>query len=292
MNFRRWVWAFCLGIFLISACKREENVLVVEKGNNTPADTLVSVLTQETFINKTYIALLGRKPDPSELQTALAIAGSNNFSAENRKKFINEVISKPEYLDIVYNINRANLLKNIDTLEIRIVIENFLVLKDKPNFAQFRELIESEITKAQQLRTIPTELKAGTLSVREMQKRMANNYFYDQINMGSLNYVLSLFETFLFRYPTQAEETAAVQMADGLNAVLFLREGKSKNDLVNIFFDSQDYFEGQVRDQYRQLLYRDPTSSELTHLARQYRLSNNFSQLQSEIIATNEYAGI
>ncbi len=110
--------------------------------------------------------------------------------------------------------------------------------------------------------------------------------------MGSLNFVVSLYQNFLRRYPTENELNNGIVMVDGDFAIVFQQSGNSKSDFINIFFASNDYFEGQVRDLYLRYLFREPTSSESATLTIQYKNSKDYKALQRTILATNEFIGI
>ena len=110
--------------------------------------------------------------------------------------------------------------------------------------------------------------------------------------MGTENFVVSMFQHFLYRYPTDDELTQSKQIVDGFEGVVFLQTGHIKDDFLNIFFGCNNYFEGQVRDLYMRYLFREPTSVEMSDKAASYKKSLNYKALQKEILSTNEYAGI
>ena len=77
-----------------------------------------------------------------------------------------------------------------------------------------------------------------------------------------------------------------------LTAVVFLELGQTKTDYVNIFFDSNDFYEGQVRLMFNRFLFREPTSAETAFYADIYKANGNFTELQSAVFSMDEYAGI
>src|SRR5205085_1157862 len=128
--------------------------------------------------------------------------------------------------------------------------------------------------------------------VEYMHRRCVNNYFYDQINMGSENFVISCFQHFLNRYPTQNELSEGKKMIDGAPAILFLESGQSKDDFINIFFTSRDYYEGLAINLYQRFLLRNPSSIEMGNAATAFVNTHNYVQMQKDILSTNEYIGI
>ncbi|MBL7748141.1 MAG: hypothetical protein JNM19_11970, partial [Chitinophagaceae bacterium] len=144
----------------------------------------------------------------------------------------------------------------------------------------------------QTLYNVSYDYVGGLVSIREMQAVMINNYFYDQINMGADNFVISSFQHFLGRNPTLDEQSSGVSMLNGSNAILFLQAGASKDDYLSIFFDSDDYFEGAVRRVYEDYLLRTPGSMEMSTAALKYRNSLDFEAIQKDVLATDEFAGL
>ena len=55
---------------------------------------------------------------------------------------------------------------------------------------------------------------------------------YDEINMGTENFVVSIFQNFFHRYPTAAELYSASNMVDGNQSTIFNTNGSSKKDFI------------------------------------------------------------
>lgn len=277
-------------LILISSCKKDKEIFI---GNNTiPPDGTISNVVKENYVNKSYISILGRKPTPAELSSGISILGQHNVSVADRNQMLDDIFSKSGYYQRQYDIAIAALLNNMDTAEISQTIALFNYLLTDPQFSAQWPIIQAEKTKLQLLESSVPDLINGTIDIIGLHKRCINNYFYDQLNMGTLNFVESVFQHFLFRYPTSNESTESTQMVDGFEGVVFLQTGHSKNDFINIFFGCNNYFEGQVRDLYLKYLFREPTSVEMSVKAISYKTSLNYKSLQKEILSTNEYAGI
>ena len=108
-----------------------------------------------------------------------------------------------------------------------------------------------------------TDYESGSITVNEFMQRVCYNYFYDQINMGSENFVLSCFENFLKRFPTDEELVSAITMVDGFSSQLLFRDGSTKKDFVEIITSDPGFYEGLTIDIYQQLLARNPDSEEM-----------------------------
>lgn len=282
-------------IFLISCGDSSEKVI---PGNIAPPDPTVSTVTKENYINRTYISLLGRKASDVEFQNAITLLNRNNASISDRNDLLDNIIDQDEYVDRLYELARADLLNNVDTVTISdfiYLLEDQLERETDPFVI---DLINIEIGNFMNLRAIPEGLKNGGIDVAEMHKRCLDNLIYDEINMGTENYVLSAFQNLLGRSPTSAVgvETSELEssktMVDGFQAVLFLKAGDSQQDFLDIMVEANDYFEAQVIQQYNRFLFRDPTSEEMRDLAIKYKSSASYAQMQKEILSLDEYLGI
>lgn len=265
---------------------------MVVPNNVAPPDPTISNSTKENYVNKVYISVLGREPDSVEFETGLTILNQHNLSVPDRKQFLDSVFSKPEYYDRLYEIARTDLLNSLDTADIttNIAVLNFALTNT--TYQALWPQIRFEITRLDTLMRIPSELKSGVINVIEMHQRCVNNSFYDQLNMGTENFVVSLFQHFLFRYPTTAELSQSSMMVDGQSSIVFLQDGKTKYEYMNIFFGCTNYFEGQVRDLYIRYLFREPTTEETSAKTVRYKNSLDYKALQKDILSDNEYVGL
>ena len=110
--------------------------------------------------------------------------------------------------------------------------------------------------------------------------------------MGSENFVVSTYQNFLFRYPTNAELAAGKNIVDGNTSVVFLKVGKSKYDYIKIFFGTDDYYEGQVRYIFKKYLFREPSSAEIYLYSDIYKSTNDYKELEKAVFSLDEYAGV
>lgn len=275
--------------FLFS-CNKTEDVTI--PGNTPPPDYTIDSSTIQLYINKAYINILGREPLTTEKTTATALLNAHNFSVTDRQQFIATITAKPDYPRNLYNVARIEYLQNLDSSEIESQIYLFTFLLSQPQYAPLYDVLHSEIDRMNLLKRTVNDMNNGTLDYRGMLKRCVNNYFYDQINMGSENFVVSTFQNFLFRYPTTEQLTNGKTMVDGLDAIFFLHTGNSKSDYIDIFFNSDDYYEGQVRNLFKKYLFREPNSAEIHYYAAIYKSTNEYKNLQQEVFATDEYAGL
>jgi hypothetical protein len=205
---------------------------------------------------------------------------------------LDDILAKPGYNQRLYDISVSTLLNNLDTAQITSQIYLFGLLLQDPQYMQYWPQIQIEKTKLESLKASVADLNAGTITIIGLHKRCISNYFYDQLNMGTENFVVSMFQHFLYRYPTDQELLHGKNMVDGFEDVIFLQTGTTKDDFINIFFGADNYFEGQVRDLYLRYLFREPNSVEMSGHTTTYKNSLNYKQLQKDILSTDEYVGL
>lgn len=273
----------------MASCKKEE---VIVPGNVPPPDHTIDSTTIDVYINKTYITLLGREPIGNEKSNARQTLRQNNFSADNRKQYLDGIFSSNDYYRNAYNVARTEYLRSLDSSYLADQLATYQYLLTQPQYAPYYDELNYEVNRMIELRECYNDMVAGTLDQKGLCRRCVNNYFYDQFNMGTENFVVSTFQNFFFRYPTDSELGEGKRMVDGFNAVVLLELGNSKDDYLDIFFNSNDYYEGQVRYIFTKFLFREPTSAEVAFYGNIYKTSNNYKLLQKEILSTDEYAGI
>lgn len=274
----------------ISGCKKDE---ILVPNNQAPPDSTISTLVIENYVTKCYISLLGREPSTAEESSAVSILSNGNLNDASRQEMLDLIVANEGYSQKIIEYNAIKLLNSaFDTTEIQTQILVYTSLLSDPQYAPFYDLINEIIDDFETLLATPEELANGTIGVREMHRRMVSNNIYDQINMGSYNFVLSMFNNFLFRDPTAEEHNAGITMLDGFVAVVFYETGNSKEEFIDIFLSSDDYYEGQVRDLYLRYLFREPTSEEQGYHSSRYFNSDDFDQLQKDILSLDEFVGL
>ncbi len=276
--------------FLLFSCTKTE--LETVDGNIAPPDRTIETVTIENYVTRTYILVLGREPSTTEFETATNSLISSGVDSTSRAQFLNTVFSSPAYLPNVYQQNNIDLLNNADTAEFSnwISIFEFLLL-DSANILQF-QFLQYEIDRMIKMKEAYPEFTIGAIGVDELQRRMCNNYIYDQINMGSANFVISTFQHLINRNPTAAEQTSGVSMVDGSNAIIFLEAGTTKTDYLTILTESDNYFEAQVVFMYQKYLNRAPVTQEMSAGTLKYSSTGDYTLVQKDILSTDEFIGI
>ncbi|MCB0395106.1 MAG: hypothetical protein KDD36_00545 [Flavobacteriales bacterium] len=280
---------------LMAGCAKDE--LIVVPDNIVPPDPTVSDLPRqvimENYINKLYISVLGRKPSSAELATGLTILQQNDLSMADREQLVEIILSSNEYYARAYDLARIELLNGLDTAQITqdIFIYN-LLLQDTATYGPYFPAIKAEIARLEALQDVPVDFPSGQINMIGVHRRCVDNAYYDDINMGTENFVVSMFQNFLLRYPTQTELAEASKIVDGFTGTLFYQIGENKADFLTIFFASSGYFEGQVRNLFQRYLFKDATSEQMSSLSAMYQSNSDYKALQKTILSMDEFVGL
>lgn len=287
----RFLLLFSLSALLLTASctKREERLI---PGNIAPPDYTIPNSLKVNFINKLYIGLLGREPENDEFEVAKEMLDASNFSKASRASLVDIVLGNSIFYDREYEIMRGDLLNSTDTLQINDMIGTFQFLLSSPAYEEQWPVIQVELDKLILLKNAPSDLKNGSISIKKMQEIGCNNFFFDNINMGSTNFVIATFQHLLLRNPTAFETEEGVKLVEGFSGTLFLNTGNSKSNYFTIFFNSSDYCEGQVKLLFTRFLFRLPKSEEAVYFTNLYKTEFDYKQLIKEILITDEYANI
>jgi len=279
---------FFVVVAIFSSCRDE----VVVPNNTAPPDQTVENVTINNYVNRVYVAVLGREASSSEKSAGFNVLRDNNLSNESRSQFLDQVFSSGNYLPHLYDFARTELLNNLDTADITFYLFIFNLYLADSTYQLYWDMFTQEIVRLDSLQRVPSDLANHLIDVTYLHRRCVNNYFYDQINMGTENFVVSCFQHFLNRYPTENELTEGKKMVDGAPAILFLQSGQTKTEFIDIFFSSKDYHEGLAINLYQRYLLRNPTSIEMGNAAQAFSNTHDYVQMQKDILSTNEYIGI
>jgi hypothetical protein len=104
--------------------------------------------------------------------------------------------------------------------------------------------------------------------------------------------VISTFQNLINRNPTTSEQQSGISIVEGNNAVIFLQAGSSKNDYLNIITHSSNYYEGQVVFLYQKYLNRLPNTLEMAAGTSKYQSTGDFTAVQYDILASDEFIGL
>lgn len=273
----------------LSACKTKTWEVVDIKKEITGADPTASIYQIEAYVYNIYIGLTGRKPTQAEFSSARQSLISSQANRVARSAFVRQVVFMDEFYFNLYNLMRKDLLEDADTSEITNEYNMVLGrLADTINSSSWPRLQEMK-KQYEDIMQIPADLKTTTIGMTGLYRRGTDNDIYDQINMGSENFVVSCFTFYLGRYPTLEELDNGKKMVDSRQAMLFLQNGANKQDFLNIFFSSSHYKEGVIRRLFRRFLYREPTAAELERYLVNLAEDQAYQELFVALFSSDEY---
>ena len=291
INFKFFFLFISLSIIWFS-CSKEKDTEITVTEKNLKEDTIVSIVEIESFAQSIYIDLLGRKATRGEIDAIFNELKPTNASRESRYTIIQDIIGTNEYYDKLYLYNIAEYLNGADENTVydqRLQLVYIKQLGEQDNNQVLIEFAQNGINRLDSVIVIPERLKQKVFSEDEMQKRLANNAIYDDINMGVPNFTFSIFESFLFRAPTNQEWQNAQNICNTIGGVLFGINGQTKPDFLDIIFSSDHYFEGKVINAYLRFVERRPNSLEQYQGTVDLIDSKDFQSLYLTILSSDEY---
>lgn len=281
---------------VFSSCDKTEIIHEnLEIDGNTPPETFgVSDLQLNTYLNNLYIDMFGRAPTEGELTEGKELLKNENYSEASREDIINSLMVSYDYYKNINVLTSQKMLVDIDSLTIQYEIDLYVYLVDLAittgdSVSLF--YYEYYLDKLLKLKTAPIDFYNGDITISEYMRRYIDNLFYDEVNMGSENFVVSCFENLFHRQPTDDEKFAGIAMVDGISSEMFLQTGNSKDDFINIVTNTLEFYQGQVLEAYQTLLARDPSSAEMNDYALIIQETGSFNTMKVDIFKSEEYAG-
>ena len=288
-NFKCNILFFFLFVFF-AGCEKDTFEYI--DNNEAPPDETIEHVIIENYIIKLYISVLGRQPTEEEFNEGLMIIESNDLSINNRGKLVDVVMANEEYLYNEYKHVRSDLLNGADTADFTFWIKVYENIKTSSSDERQIDFLTAEIEKLEDCQKIIPDLESDSIDFSEVQRRCCFNTIYDGINMGTENFVVSMYQNFLFRYPTIDELESASRMVDQYESIVFFELGRSKRGFLSIFLSSDEYYEGQIRRIYNRFLFREPNTAELNDLRILFTKNKDYKEMQKQILIQDEYVGI
>lgn len=288
---------------LFSACRDGQTIIVPD--NNSPSYDGVPTIILENYINRSYIDLLGREPLDSELNRDVTLLRDGELEEPARRAFISKLQNsedfvegdssyKQAYYQRFYESSKARMLEGVSDAEIRgqYGIYRFDALRDSLNgdWVGYEKNL-ANMKKLQNILDARWQYREGVIPVNEVFGRMLYNYFYDQINMNSINFIRACFNDLFFRYHTQAEFDESFKIIEfGLPGQIFGQSASDKEAYIDVLINSREFHEGMIRWAYKNLLAREPSAAESENFMKDFYTDKDFQKIQLDIMVTDEYA--
>lgn len=264
-------------------------------GNIAPPYNGVNSIQINSYINRLYIDLLGREPLDIEISSAYSILVSGGLTQGTKESFINDLLSSSEYYDRFFDIYSTKMIAGYDSIELnysyyelKYAIDSLLI-PGGDSITTHIALMQLE--RLENLISAKNDYKIGLISINEFIRRMIINHIYDEINMGTENFVLATFENLYHRFPTDNEKSASENIVDGQPDILFLQTGNSKLDFSNIVTTCDEFYQGIIIDLYNIYLLRNPSTEEILDKLTTFKQSGDISNIQLDLLTIEEYAG-
>ncbi len=303
--FSRFKFGLCLLwlVTIFAGCKDGQTIIVPD--NNSPSYDGVPTIIVENYINRAYIDLLGREPLDEELNRDLASLRADELKEPARRNFISLLQSnedfvegdssyKHAYYQRFYELVKARMVEGVSDGEIgsQLGIYRFAALSDSlnGNWVSYERNLNN-MQKLQNVLDSRWQYREGLIPVNEMFARMLYNYFYDEINMNSINFIRACFNDLFFRYHTLAEFDQSFQIIEyGQPGQIFGESAVDKLGYIEILVNSREFHESMVRWAYKNLLAREPNSAETDAFMDDFYKDKDYQKIQLEIMVTDEYA--
>ncbi len=289
---------FLLMLLVIAACEKKETVVthtdLVVSGNEQPPYDGIPEVQITNYVNKLYIDLTGLEPTDDELNDDVSYLQDNDLSAAARTTIVQSIISKDEFHNRLFQSTSGLLLNGFSESDIQdiydenVFVRDFLYASGDTLSGQFMDF---EVSKIEDLQAAKDDYKNGTATINEYFKRFCFNLIYDEINMGSENFVIACFENLLKRYPTETELENGVEMVDGGSVNVLLRDGNSKEDFLDIITHNNGFYEGRIIEAFQLLLIREPSSEEMSTYSADMVENGSIEEVWIQLTITDEYAG-
>jgi len=268
-----------MAITTFAACSKETVIVDVAPPEG---ELRVSDARLEQYIFRSFVDLLGSAPSESEVVDWSQRLRSGDYSAEVRLELIETLQTDPgyrsAYANNLYQSAKERFIENLDDAELKRRFAEIGAPEQNMRIRQLLEWSEGVLT--------------DTTNYLDLQRLCVFNGAYDQVNMGSFNFVRATFDNLLWRFPTDEEYEAGFDMVnDQEQATLFGKEADSKAGYIEIITASEEALQGTAIWQYQQLLARRPTAAETLAAVPALRSTRNVIDLQKVIMQSDEYAG-
>ncbi len=288
---------------LISSCKKDKEIVVPD--NTAPYYGEVSKVTLENYINRLFIDLIGREALDAEMTVEENALRASGLSIASREKLIiklqTDTIHIPgdssymyAYYNLFYELCKARVIEAASndlilekTAETQYDAVGDSLAGDSLNFYLTKQKVKNFLG----ILDCEKKYRTDSIEIKDVFAQMINNGIYDQINMNTFNFLNASFNDLLFRYPISNEFNAGYNMVEYDHPdVLFGKSGQNKGDYINILVNSEEFYEGIIRWEYKNLLAREPSTQEVFTTMQTFFNDHNVQKVQLNIMKSNEYA--
>lgn len=292
----RYISLIFIGLILLAGCKPDE---VYIDGNNVPNYADIPTLRVEQYVNSVFIDMLGRAATDQERGFYVSQLESAGNSIASRKNFVaqlqNANATASEFYFKLYTDLKGRYLNSSTDASVE---EEYTTLAYIAHYDSLQgnylisQLEWIEANKVLAVLSIPENMQNIGLAFNEACRIMMYNSIYDDLNMGTFNFVNAGFDQNFFRFPTQSEfDNVYNSIEVNTSGVFFGQTISSKQDYLDVLIHSNEFFEGGVRWMYRSYLSRDASDNEVYVLLDVMKEDQGYLEVQQVIFSSDEYAG-
>lgn len=270
---------------LLASCARD-NIVPVD---NLPADSTITQIELENYINKTHIALLNRKPTQAELTQSLQQLDVDRYNRSIRDTYVLGIQDLDRSKWAIWQFLSDRILDGIDTTQVRESADIFQYRVDNSGTQNEKDYWQWLLDRTNKNLVALEGWYNQDSTYNSLVGWMVRMPIYDEINMGTENFVVSIYQHFYHRYPTDHELTQASKMVDRQWGLLYGVNGNSKADFLNIFLNQGEFQQGLIINAFESYLNRIPTTIESDK--HHHHLNNgwDYLKLQRYLLTSSEF---
>jgi hypothetical protein len=279
----------CTSLILLSLllviCARD-NIVPVD---NLPADSTITQIELENYINKTHIALLNRKPTQAELSQSLQQLDVDRYNRSIRDAYVSGIQDLDRSKWAIWQFLSDRILDGIDTTQVRESADIFQYRVDNSGTQNEKDYWQWLLDRTNNNLVALEGWYNQDSTYNTLVGWMVRMPIYDEINMGTENFVVSIYQHFYHRYPTDHELTQASKMVDRQWGLLYGVNGNSKADFLNIFLNQGEFQQGLIINAFESYLNRIPTTIESDKYHDHLNNSWDYLRLQRYLLTSSEF---
>ena len=270
---------------LLASCARD-NIVPVD---NLPADSTITQIELENYINKTHIALLNRKPTQAELNQSLQQLDVDRYNRSIRDTYVLGIQDLDRSKWAIWQFLSDRILDGIDTTQVRESADIFQYRVDNSGTQNEKDYWQWLLDRTNNNLVALEGWYNQDSTYNSLVGWMVRMPIYDEINMGTENFVVSIYQHFYHRYPTDHELTQASKMVDRQWGLLYGVNGNSKADFLNIFLNQGEFQQGLIINAFESYLNRIPSTIESDK--HHHHLNNgwDYLKLQRYLLTSSEF---
>jgi hypothetical protein len=307
-NFR--ILLFLL-VILFTACKKEKEV-VTFTNNTIPDYAEVPTILVENYVNRLFIDLIGREPTDAEMDTEVAALEAGDLTLSARNSLVDKIMTSTTFIvgdtsyaqaysQKYYDDNKSRFLDGMSEADVvyQYLLYKGIAYQDSLNGSMIAYELNKQVS--EQVKSVilsRTQFQEGQISAQEMCRRMCRNVMYDDLHMGSFNFINATFDDLFFRFPTEHELDEAFEPIEqvpdddlDLSGYLFGHLFSDKVQYLEVLTSTEEFSEGMIRWAYLGLMAREPSSAEIYTQMNTLGSNYNIRAVQKSILTTDEYAG-